>query len=122
MMMKKCSLLISIFCILTLTAVEIQVPVRWKASQEVSDYRVSEIGVSRKNDKFILAVRIKNLNALIQHRFLAGVYLNTDNDINTGRFPGQSGIDLQFNSDVYSRNGRHRLAGQQTAAVDFVRG
>lgn len=103
MMMKKCSLLISIFCILTLTAVEIQVPVRWKASQEVSDYRVSEIGVSRKNDKFILAVRIKNLNALIQHRFLAGVYLNTDNDINTGRFPGQSGIDLQFNSDVYSR-------------------
>lgn len=92
-----------VFSVLALTATEIEVPVRWKSEREVSDYQVSEIGARRDQDKLILTVKIKKLKDLIQQRFRVGFYLNTDNDVNTGRFPGQSGFDLQFNLNVFAR-------------------
>ena len=59
--------------------------------------QLESFGLYRDQKNIILALRVPGLQKLISGRGHAGIYWNCDNDINTGRFSGKQGVDIQFN-------------------------
>ena len=75
-------------------AEQIKVPVVW----EDADHSIRRIGFYEDLDRYVWAVVSDHLqDVAASQRFAVGFYLNADDDVNTGRFAGDAGYDLQFN-------------------------
>ena len=80
----------------------ISVPVHYSRKANISnEHSVTDYGLFESGDKYVFAFRITGLGKFAgEGNALASVYVNTDNDRNTGRFPGSAGWDFQINIDL----------------------
>ena len=98
------ALLFILACAVSCSAAEIMVPSLWKSEAKVPVYQISEVGFSANADRAVWAIRINGLEKMLKtERFLIGLYMNTDSDVNTGRIPGKDGCDFQMNIQVGPR-------------------
>lgn len=78
-----------------------KIPILWKAKTAApAKFQITAFGYLNDKDDVIFAYQIKDLAELMKMDSHLSQYFNTDNDINTGRFPKNVGIDLQINGRI----------------------
>lgn len=100
--MKKSivSSVILYFCMMCmLSGMEKNIPVVWKdPGKTFRDLQTYAFGFSQNEDEYFFSFQIKSLEKMLQNdSALFSFYLDTDNNIKTGRFTGKKGWDVQFN-------------------------
>ena len=77
----------------------ISVPLNFSKKENVHfEHSITGYGLFSSEDKYVFAFRITGLKKFAEEgNAMASVYFNTDNDRNTGRFPGSAGWDFQIN-------------------------
>ncbi len=77
----------------------IKVPAVWSAPNSKG---IEQLGFYQDGDKYIFALKNNRLATKASSgRIAAGFYINADNNIDTGRFAGDGGYDLQLNVNIY---------------------
>ena len=105
--MKKAFFAAAVFAVATLSATlfgaEIKkIPILWKAkTEEPKKFQIAAFGFLEDKEDVIFAFQIKDAAELIKLKSYLSQYYNADNDVNTGRFPKNLGIDLQINGRIY---------------------
>ena len=99
MFKKSAFILFLILAICRSFAADIAVPILYQAKDiPVDKHRIVGLGMYQDDEKFVWAIRISQLQkAIKKDNFGIGLYFNSDNDKNTGRFAGTSGWDYQIN-------------------------
>ncbi len=115
-MHRLLSIVVILWMVSGALAEEIKVPLRYQ--RKSTGANISEVGVYRDAQKFIIAARIAGLPEFFQDRGGVSLYLNNDDDVNTGRFSGVSGFDLQFNINLPRRRA-HALIWPQKTELAF---
>jgi len=82
----------------------VKVPVLFKRRGDVPDFKTMQAGAMMDDGKYIFAFKIKNLQTMLAGKATLGFYWNSDNDKNTGRFPGSQGVDVQLNVNLSARS------------------
>ncbi len=82
----------------------VKVPVFFKRRGDVPDFKTMQAGAMLDGDKYVFAFKIKNLQTMLAGKATLGFYWNSDNDKNTGRFPGSQGVDIQLNVNLSARS------------------
>ena len=78
-----------------------KIPILWKAKTAApAKFQVMAFGFLDDKEDVIFAYQIKDLAELMKMDSHLSQYFNTDNNINTGRFPKSQGIDLQINGRI----------------------
>lgn len=78
-----------------------KIPILWKTKTAApAKFQIVAFGYLNDKDDVIFAYQIKDLAELMKMDSHLSQYFNTDNDINTGRFPKNVGIDLQINGRI----------------------
>ena len=95
--MKKAFLFPALCCAFVLSAAEtLTVPVMWRNKSPKG--KIQEIGVLIQPERYVCAFKIPELKNYDGKSVLGySIYSDVDNNLKTGRFPGQSGFDLQLN-------------------------
>ncbi|MBR2905380.1 MAG: hypothetical protein IKC08_05725 [Lentisphaeria bacterium] len=104
--MKKTFFTAALFAAVMLTASLLsaqtkKIPILWKAKTTApAKFQIMAFGYLNDKDDVIFAYQIKDLAELMKLDSHLSQYFNTDNDINTGRFPKNQGVDLQINGRI----------------------
>ena len=104
--MKKTLFIAVLFTAVMLTASMLsaqtkKIPILWKAKTAApAKFQVMAFGFLDDKEDVIFAYQIKDLAELMKMDSHLSQYFNTDNNINTGRFPKSQGIDLQINGRI----------------------
>ncbi len=104
--MKKTLFTAALFAAVMLTASMLsaqtkKIPVLWKTKTAApAKFQVLAFGYLNDKDDVIFAYQIKDLAELMKLDSHLSQYFNTDNDLTTGRFPRNQGIDLQINGRI----------------------
>jgi hypothetical protein len=94
-MRKSLTLSFLFIFLITAGADEIKVPLVWRNPKSAS---IQQVGFYQDKDKYIWALSSEHFKNLEKKKRLSlGIYINLDNDKETGRFPGKAGYDVQFN-------------------------
>lgn len=94
-MIKVLTFLFFFSSLITLNAEKIKVPQVWSSPKSPG---IQKIGFYQDKEKYIWALGSEHFENIDKKKSLSlGIYLNLDDDIKTGRFPGQAGYDVQFN-------------------------
>ena len=79
-----------------------KVPILWKTkTAEPAKFQIVAFGFLEDKEDVIFAFQVKDVAELIKLKSYLSQYYNADNDLNTGRFPKNLGIDLQINGRIY---------------------
>ncbi|MBR2363783.1 MAG: hypothetical protein IKA79_01155 [Lentisphaeria bacterium] len=97
MKMKLFVVLLFICTLFTLSAAD-DIPIVWNSSEKnLKDFQTYAFGFLQNDEEYKFMFQIRSLNKLMENEnSMLTVYLDTDNNSNTGRFEGQ-GWDLQLN-------------------------
>lgn len=96
--MKKLLLFLLVLSSAMLCAQAKKVPILWKTKDAApAKFQITAFGFLDEKDDVIFAYEIKNFAELIKLDSHLSQYYNADNDVKTGRFPNNLGIDLQIN-------------------------
>ncbi|MBP5182136.1 MAG: hypothetical protein J6331_03800 [Lentisphaeria bacterium] len=78
-----------------------KIPILWKAkTEEPAKFQIVAFGFLDDKEDVIFAFQIKDAAELMKLDSHLSQYYNLDNDIKTGRFPRNLGVDLQINGRI----------------------
>ena len=99
--MKNILLLLFMLSTFVLSALDVQVPILWQRSKMPKTFALKSAGFMHNKDMAVWALEFPNLQEKLKlPRFLISLYMNTDNNMKTGRTPGKDGNDFQLNIQV----------------------
>lgn len=103
--MKKniIGILLLISSCFTLSAMEENIPALWKSSGK-ENHKMNTFGFSQNNKQYSFMLQIKSLEEICKSdNSMLSIYLDTDNNKNTGRFKKKKGWDFQLNIHLKRR-------------------
>ena len=104
--MKKFLSIVIVLCAAVVSAAEIEVPVLYKPNfkKKTSPHQLEAVGFADTPKFYVFAFQIKDLAGFLEApKATMSIYANSDNELETGRFPGSRGWDVQLNV-WFSRN------------------
>lgn len=104
----------------TLYAENIEVPVLYRnADAGQAPYSIQSFGLYENPDRIVLAFQIKDLPKILkQEKASMSFYSDTDNNLDTGRFPKAHGWDFQINIQLF-RGTLSAIRWQDSKGEDF---
>lgn len=102
--MKKFLFLLLVLSSAMLCAQAKKIPILWKTKDAApAKFQLTAFGFLNDKEDVIFAYEIKNFAEFVKLDSHLSQYYNADNDVKTGRFPNNLGIDLQINGRLKSR-------------------